>query len=222
MSGGDGVAGSLQAFVDSLPVEDAAASSLAAPFDVETLAATSRRAARCEERGIDLGEGPAWDAFRQRRPVGMRFDDQQDRSVWPFFAAAEGVAELGSVIAFPLTFGLLRIGAVSLYSSHTVRLNAEQFAVARDLATILACAVIVRALDEAQTGATAREPAFSRLEVHQATGMVIAQVGCTPAEALIRIRGRAFSTSSSVREIAEAVLARRLNFSDHNVPDARR
>lgn len=210
----------LQAFVEALPVDDAAASSLAAPFDVETLAATSRRAARCEEASIDLGEGPAWEAFHSQRPVGMRLDEERDRPVWPFFAAAPAIEDVGSVLAFPLTFGLVRIGAVSLYSSRTLTFDGEQFAVARTLATLLACAVIVRALDEAQTGAAVGDPALSRREVHQATGMVIAQTGCTPAAALLRIRGQAFSTSTSVRNVATEVLARRLTFSDD--PDIRK
>jgi hypothetical protein len=208
----DALTTSLQQFMRALPVDDAAVSSLAAPFDVETLAATSIRAWRCDEASIDMGEGPAWEAYHRRRPVEMRQHDERSRSQWPFFAASPTVARLGSILALPLTVGSLRIGAVSLYSEQEARFDSGHLALSRTLATALAQAVLARALDEAATGATGTGYSHFRREVHQATGMVIAQLGCTPAEALLRIRGHAFATSSTVRDVADAVLSRRLDF----------
>lgn len=209
----DGIGSILTSFVTLLPVDDAAASSLGRPFDVETLAATSARAAALDETQIDLGEGPAWDAFRGTRVVRMRLDDPDDRAAWPFFAASPAAVDLRGVIALPLCFGPLGIGAVSLYSSARLTLDADQTRLAENLTTLVGRSVVGRALAEADSGATARDPALSRREVHQATGMVISQTGSSPDDALLTIRAHAFSSGLSVREVAARIVARRLDFS---------
>jgi hypothetical protein len=55
--------------------------------------------------------------------------------------------------------------------------------------------------------------AYSRREVHQATGMVLAQMHITPAEALLVLRGHAFASGRTVLEVAADVIDRRLDFS---------
>lgn len=53
---------------------------------------------------------------------------------------------------------------------------------------------------------------FSRRHVHQATGMVLAQVGVSPEDAELLLQGHAFATGTSMREVADDVLAGRLSF----------
>ncbi|WP_375372628.1 ANTAR domain-containing protein [Clavibacter capsici] len=48
--------------------------------------------------------------------------------------------------------------------------------------------------------------------MHQATGMVIAQMGLSAADALLVLRGHAFATNRSVRDVANDVVERRLDF----------
>ena len=50
------------------------------------------------------------------------------------------------------------------------------------------------------------------LVVHQASGMVAAQLGASIAEGLIRLRAYAFANDRTLTEVAEAVVARRLRF----------
>ncbi|QHC65756.1 ANTAR domain-containing protein [Rathayibacter sp. VKM Ac-2759] len=198
-------------FVTLLPVQDAAASALGRPFEVETLVASSTRAAELDGAQIDLGEGPGWSAYRSLRPVSMRVDD--DREIWPFFASTLTRVGVCSVLAVPLLVGTLSIGAVSLYSDAAVQLEAEQLRLATNLSTLLARSVVARALDEADSGVVVRDPSLSRREVHQATGMVIAQTGSTPDEALLTIRVYSYTSGLSVRDVAGLIVARQLDFS---------
>jgi AmiR/NasT family two-component response regulator len=51
-----------------------------------------------------------------------------------------------------------------------------------------------------------------RAEIHQATGMVIAQLGINPTDAFARLRAHAFTEGVSLGDVARDVVARRLHF----------
>jgi hypothetical protein len=51
-----------------------------------------------------------------------------------------------------------------------------------------------------------------RDKVSQATGMIVAQLGLVPADALAVLRAHAFAHEASVADISRAVLARELTF----------
>jgi len=55
--------------------------------------------------------------------------------------------------------------------------------------------------------------------VHQASGMVAAQLGVSVAQALIRLRGYAFGHAVPLREVAQDVVARTLRFKDDRDDD---
>jgi hypothetical protein len=52
-----------------------------------------------------------------------------------------------------------------------------------------------------------------QLQVHQATGMVMAQVGVTLDQAFLLLRARAFADGRPLAELATDVVARRVRFS---------
>ncbi len=52
--------------------------------------------------------------------------------------------------------------------------------------------------------------ALSRAEVSQATGMLVAQLGIEPAEALVRLRAHAYATGRTATDVARDILDRRL------------
>jgi hypothetical protein len=56
------------------------------------------------------------------------------------------------------------------------------------------------------------EGAFSRREVEQATGMVLAQMGISGDDARVVLQGDAFATNRPVRDVAADVIARTLDF----------
>jgi hypothetical protein len=53
---------------------------------------------------------------------------------------------------------------------------------------------------------------LERVEVYQATGMIMAQLDIGPTEALARLRARAYADGSTASEMAWAVVERRLSF----------
>ena len=52
-------------------------------------------------------------------------------------------------------------------------------------------------------------------EVHQATGMILVQLGVSAAVALVRLRAYAYAHDRPLRDVAADVVARRLRFDDH-------
>jgi AmiR/NasT family two-component response regulator len=51
-----------------------------------------------------------------------------------------------------------------------------------------------------------------RAEVHQATGMILAQLGVPAQEAFVRLRAHAFATRRPLDDVARDVVARLLVF----------
>ena len=51
---------------------------------------------------------------------------------------------------------------------------------------------------------------MDRIVVHQATGMIAAQLDATPADALARLRATAFQSGRSIYDIAQDVVERRV------------
>jgi hypothetical protein len=59
-------------------------------------------------------------------------------------------------------------------------------------------------------------PWSTRAGIHQATGMVTAQLKVSPADALDLLRAHAYAHDLSLAEVAEQIVHRRLNFSTHD------
>ncbi|QHC68109.1 GAF domain-containing protein [Rathayibacter sp. VKM Ac-2759] len=188
----------LEVLVDLLPVDCAAASSLGHPFAVETLAVTTMLAATLDETQIDLGQGPAWEAFGTRRPVVLQCDDSDDRRRWPFVEAALSRHGIATATALPLRFGALDIGAVSLYSRLPVRFRPEQTALAEELTLVVAHRLIARMTDDGDRA----DPLLSRRDIHTAAITLSRLTRLSPADALLAMRARAFTAGVSVRDVA--------------------
>ncbi len=197
-------------FLDVLPVSGAAVSVLATPAAQTTVCASDVIAAHLDELQFDLGEGPCWDALSSRRPVLDGDFDGVNHARWPLFGAAAAGQNVRGIYAFPLVVGTLDLGAVDLYSSVPRRLSDADLADASELAKVTAWQVLRRILaDEDEE----TESPYSRREVHQATGMVLAQLDISADDAVLLLRAHAFSSGRSVREIANDVVERRLAFS---------
>jgi hypothetical protein len=75
--------------------------------------------------------------------------------------------------------------------------------------------VILAQQSQARPGALPLELgslARDRAEVHQAAGMVSVQLSVSVAEALVRLRARAFGETRSLGALAADVVARRIRF----------
>ncbi|WP_246190703.1 GAF and ANTAR domain-containing protein [Agromyces agglutinans] len=206
-------------FLEILPVSGAAVSTLGDLLGSETLSATNPEAAKLDEVQFDLGEGPCWEALATARPV-----EEPDvlRSVrWPAFTEAIRELPVRSLFAFPLVVGSLRIGAIDLYSATPMTLEEIDARRAVEMAKIVSRRVLQRAL--AEVGGEYAEDAgniHSRRVVHQATGIVVAQLRVPPEDARLVIHGHAFATSRSVKEVATDLVEGRLDFSVQEAGDA--
>lgn len=195
------------AFARFLPVSGASVSTFGSLLGAETISATDARAGRVDELQFDLGEGPCWDALITRAPV-LEPDFASSES-WPAFTAAIRDENIGAIFAFPLTFGPLEIGAVDLYSTSPMTLTAAQQTQSIALSSIVSRILLRHAIGDT----TPRETTtFSRRLIHQATGMVLAQVGTTADDAYLIIQARAFADNRPMRDVAEDIIERRIRF----------
>lgn len=198
-----------------LPITGAAISVFGGTANETTFCTTDPVAARLDELQFDLGEGPRQEAVRSRRPVLIPHLRDEEHAFWPVFGQALLETEAAALFVFPLIVGSLDVGVVELYRSTPGPLRYEELAAARLLAGKTAWAVLdhVLTLNSAPSaGSSSNGSPLSRREIHQATGMVIAQTASTPAQALQLLRAHAFSQERTVREIAVDVVARTLDF----------
>jgi hypothetical protein len=197
-------------FMHLLPVSGASVSTFGPLLAAETISATDERALRVDELQFDLGEGPCWDALAARRPV-LEPEFAPTHTAWPAFAHAIRDEQISAIFAFPLVFGPFEIGAIDLYSTTPVALTVEQQRQTTALSAIVSRIVLRHAVGAADAEADSTS-AFSRRLIHQATGMVLAQLQTTPDSAYLIIQARAFAESRPMRAVAEDILERRIVF----------
>ncbi|MDY0910451.1 GAF and ANTAR domain-containing protein [Microbacterium sp. CFBP9034] len=199
------------AFTTVLPVTGAAVSTLGDVLGSETISATDDRAARLDERQFDLGEGPCWDAMRSLAPVSEPAFASVGRRRWPAFTEAIRDESVASIFAFPLAVGTLRLGAIDLYSLRPVTLDRSQVRRASAMAEVIGRRVLRGALEDLDGSVDDLNPRSRRL-VHQATGIVLAQLQIAPEDARLVIQGHAFATSRSMMDVAADITEGRLRF----------
>ncbi|RLQ82829.1 ANTAR domain-containing protein [Mycetocola zhadangensis] len=203
-----------QPFVDALPVHGASVSTLGTLLGTGTVSATDQQAARIDELQFDLGEGPCWDAMLAAAPVLEPDIRNSPGRVWPAFSEAIRSENIGAIFAFPLVVGPLHLGAVDLYCSTPQGLSAADTQRSEALSAVVGRLVLRRALAQLdQPESLDPNDPFFRRTLHQATGMVLAQLNIPPDDARLVIQAHAFATSRPVQAVAEDILARRLDFS---------
>jgi len=207
-------------FVALLPVSGASVSILATSLGQSTVCSSNPTATRLDELQFDLGEGPCWQAMTSGQPV-LTADLKASGAVWPIFIGAvyndPHARDVGAMFAFPLTVGSLDIGAVDLFTTEVAELTDAEVAEASALANVAAWQVLRGILqdpsEERSLDSDGLPPSpSSRREVHQATGMVLAQLNISAADAALLIRAHAFASGRSVREVATDIVERRLDF----------
>lgn len=199
-------------FVEFLPVSGASVATLGDVLGSETLSATDVHAARLDEVQFDLGEGPCWDALRSARPVVEPALRSTGRGRWPAFAAAVEAEPVSSVFAFPLVVGTLKLGAVDLYSVHPIALDADATQRASTLAGVIGRHVLREALGSSDGSDILDLNPRSRRTIHQATGIVLAQLATSADDALLMIQGHAFASNRAMMEVAGEIVEGRIVF----------
>jgi len=177
-----------------------------------SLARSDARFDDLDELQFSLGEGPAITAGVARRPVLE--PDLERAELWPTFAAAAIERGIAAVFAFPLQLGAVQLGVLTLYRATAGDLDDIDVSDAITL-THVATHVLLQLEAESTPGAILgqlEEIVEHRARVHQATGMVAAQLSVDVGAALSRLRAFAWSNDRSIDAVAIDIVARRLRF----------
>ncbi|MFP3465343.1 GAF and ANTAR domain-containing protein [Leifsonia sp. SIMBA_070] len=200
-------------FLEALPVAGTSVSTIGDLLGTETVSASDAVAARLDELQFDLGEGPCWDALRLRRPVLESDMRARPRQTWSAFSAAALEQGVVALFAFPMLVGPLQIGAIDMYARQPVTLDDAHTQEATRLADIAGRRLLQNALHRAGDELQEDNNPFSRRIVHQATGMVLAQLDVSADDARMVIQAHAFATNRSMMEVSREVLDGHLDFS---------
>jgi hypothetical protein len=180
------------------------------------LAGAGRHASTVTRLQMELGEGPCLQAYASGVPVFMPDLAAQPANRWPTFAAAALAAGVHAEFSLPLTVGTGGIGTLDLCRDRPGMLSEEHLADALVTADIARDAVLYhqyaaggRSLAELlDTGGT------DRIVIHQATGMIAAQLNDTTSNAFARLRAAAFASGRPMYDIAQDVVERRVRFDE--------
>ncbi|HYO03816.1 MAG TPA: GAF and ANTAR domain-containing protein [Mycobacterium sp.] len=202
-----------QACVEALPVQRAAVAVHVDGAGLEVLCASDRVAEQVEWAQITLGEGPGVDAVAAGGPM-MVADLADPGGPWPTFAAEAVNCGVAALYALPLQVGAIRVGVLDLYRDTPGTLEAKDFADAMAVADLVTAIL----LTAGRTGRITEslgpwwDQPLSTREVHQATGMILAQLGVTAPDAYVRMQAFAYARGRMLSEVAHAVVHRRLRF----------
>jgi GAF domain/ANTAR domain len=179
-----------------------------------SVCSTDAVSALIEELQYELGEGPCVDAYQQDVPVLEPDLAEPDEARWQAFAGPALAAGVGAVFGFPLRVGAVRLGALNLYRRERGPLTSDQHADALAMADVAAEAVLVMQADARpdQLAAELEAGADFQYVVHQASGMVAAQLDITVGQALVRLRAHAFGNDRRLPDVARDVVARLVRF----------
>lgn len=187
---------------------EGASITVGASESVRTLiCATNEVARQLEDLQDDLGGGPAMDAYVTGTLVQATGEETASR--WPVLAT-EVEQRLGLrpyLLSVPMRPDLRTLGVLSLYAGsgaaggtdpRTVQLVADAIGIA-----------VLKSWDDPETSSA---PWAARDTIYQASGMVVAQLGVGPTDALAVLRAHAFAIGATLENVAAAVVRRELNF----------
>jgi hypothetical protein len=182
-----------------------------------TLGSSSALARTYDELQFTLGEGPCLESVANRTPVLIADLAAPDDPRWPIYGPAMLSHHIRGVFAVPVLVAGEHIGALDFFRAQPGDLEGEYFAGAIAAAEIagvpmldLLDADLMAAANDPSSNAWAELHDLSRAEVSQATGMLVAQLGVEPAEALVRLRAHAYATGRSSTDVARDILERHL------------
>jgi GAF domain/ANTAR domain len=202
-----------EACVDLFHVDAAAISLIFNGTNTGTLGASSQPARLYDELQFTLGEGPCLDSVAGRAPVLVSDLADVADVRWPAYAPAMLAHQISSVFAMPVVLAGEYVGALDLYRTRSSSLDADELAgalVAAELAQMSLLDLLAEdlhtALGDPESDTWTELHRLTRVEVSQATGMLIEQLDVDAAEALVRLRAHAYATNRSATDVARDIL----------------
>lgn len=187
-----------------------------AAHDARLAGASDERAQRIGELEFSAGDGPATTALRTRRPLLTPDLSAPTAPAWPAYTPPVGELGVVGVYAFPLHVGAVQLGVLVLTSDDPAPLEGPRLALAFAFAEIA-----TETLLDSSSGSDGATPGLdmasvldAHAEVYQAQGTIMVQLGVGLADALARLRARAFVQGRDLAELARDVLEGRERFGD--------
>jgi hypothetical protein len=175
------------------------------------IAASSEASQVIEELQFTMGEGPCIDAYSSGSPVLMPDLSSAAGGRWPGYAPALQDHGVRAVFAFPLQVGAARLGALDVYQHQAGPLPTQAVRVALNFADEAIESLLHATIDpETIEGVETEQGLMGHLELHQAQGMVMVQLGVSLAEAIARLRAHAYAHDRRLSDLACDIVARRV------------
>lgn len=176
-----------------------------------TLCTTDERAAELEDVQEMVGEGPSFAAYAERNIFTLTVSESVDPR-WPLLGPAMGQHLEGvAIYAIPMAPAPQTMG-VATFHQHAARPLLVDDDVGRLLVDAVAVA-LTRDPDVLEDDRFAKAASWnSRARIHEATGMVMAQLRLTAADGLALIRAHAYAQHLTLAEVSNDIVARRLDF----------
>ncbi|OQR62023.1 hypothetical protein B6E66_21680 [Streptomyces maremycinicus] len=203
-----------RACVALLPEVSGLSVSLAAPGAGTSvvLFASDEVASLLAEVQFTLGEGPCTEALRLRAPVlASDLTKGPDARRWPLFSVQAAKAGVEAAFSVPLPGAADPLGTLDLYRETSGGLSRGQLRTAllvADALTLALSALGHASADSSDVVTWLQGAESDREEIHQATGMIMVQLGVSAEEALLRLRARAFTQERTSADVARAIIDR--------------
>jgi hypothetical protein len=206
-----------RACVDLLEVDGASISLSHEGSTRGTFGSSGELSRRLDEYEFTFGEGPGLDAVASRRPVLVPDLADPAEQRWPAFRDALTNSGVSAVFALPVTLSSSLVGVLELFNREPGRMSPALLA-----AGLLAAELAALPLLDLMTATTdwdahsqseygwGQLASLQRVEVYQATGMIIAAMNVSPTEALVRLRGLAYARGMTASELAWEIVERRV------------
>ena len=226
-AGGSGLSAADQlchACVEFLGVDGAAISYVNAGISSGTFGSSGELSRRLDEYQFTFGEGPCFEALATKALVLAPDLAALGESRWPAFSQAVLADDVHAVFASPVVITASSVGALDLFRHRPGPLTqdaTDAFSHAAALAAFPLLDLMTTdvewstAVDVSEGADWTRLGSLERVEVYQATGMVMDQLDVGPVEALARLRARAFATNRTASSLAWDVVRRVITFEDN-------
>ena len=205
------------ACVELLDVDGASISYIGDGTMQGTFGSSSELSRTLDELQFTYGEGPCLDAVAKGRPVVAPHLDGPGEGRWPALTQAVLGHGIQAVFALPVTVASTPVGALDLYRRSSGPLGEDAMTGGMWAAGLAALPLLDLMTSDTDwqrvaegRGSWDQLESLERVEVYQATGMIIGALDVSPADALVRLRAHAISRSLTASEVAYQILDRRL------------
>jgi hypothetical protein len=172
---------------------------------LETLTATSHRAADLEAYQAASGEGPCSACMDQQSPVALDVDEASRR--WPEFGALMQSAGYDHILATPLRWHGTSLGGLNLFFADAGRLDDDQVAFGQVYADALTLTLVhARPLPVDALRERLEQALQGRVVIEQAKGVLAQTEDLTMEDAFDRLLTLAEERSQSLTQVAQALV----------------